>query len=200
MNLDAARNYAIECLTNDVPETHCYHDIIHTRDAVVPIALEIGRSEHLAQRDLALIETAAWFHDIGFLHTNNEHEQMSCDIAGTVLTKWDYGQDDINQIQAMIMATRLPQTPSGLLAAILCDADLNVLGQPNFRQRNKLLRQEMGNRGHLFSDAAWYSSQWRFAVEHRYHTNGARKWFNQAKVLSTQYLLDCMLQIQADVA
>lgn len=200
MKLTEAREYALERLTNDVPTTHCYHNVEHTRDGVVPVALEIGRKLNLSPHDLALLETAAWFHDIGLIHTNAEHERMGCAIAASVLTQFEYTQGEIERIETMIMATKVPQAPTDLLAAILCDADLDVLGREDFRPKNERLRQEMANLGQSFSDARWYSSQWRFIIEHHYHTPPARQRRTQQKMLNAQYLLDCMLRVQREVA
>lgn len=199
MNLEAARAYALNRLENDVPSNYDYHHIGHTRDVVVPGALNIGRSVNLDETDMILLETAAWFHDIGFIYSTKGHELTGCVIAAAVLSQFGYTPEHIELIQSMIMATLIPQSPPNLLAAILCDADLDVLGHPDFPTLNNALRQEMAMLGNTMSDAMWFSSQWRFVVEHRYHTEMARERRREGKRTNLQYLLSRISEIQRDV-
>ena len=59
--------------------------------------------------DLILLKTAAMYHDSGMLRTYTGHEEASCEIANEYLPGFGYKTDEIDQINKMIMATKLPQ-------------------------------------------------------------------------------------------
>ena len=49
----------------------------------------------------------------------------------------------ISQVTGCIAATRIPQTPTNLMEKIICDADLFHLGTEQFREKSRLLRDEL---------------------------------------------------------
>jgi hypothetical protein len=61
---------------------------------------------------LKLYATAALFHDAGFLEAPGNHEEISCKIARTHLSDFDYSEKEIEQVCELTMCTRLPQKPS----------------------------------------------------------------------------------------
>jgi hypothetical protein len=73
------------------------------------------------------------------------------------------------------MATRLPQSPHNLLEEILADADLDLLGRPDFFARNVSLQQELANYGHELHLKHWYEAQLAFLEQHTYFTPAAKR-------------------------
>jgi hypothetical protein len=73
----------------------------------------------------------------------------------------------------MIMATKLPQSPTSLLEEIMADADLDVLGREDFLIRNTKLREELAVTGKPVTDEHWYRAQIGFMKRHRYFTQAA---------------------------
>ena len=71
----------------------------------------------------------------------------------------------------MILATRLPQSPTTLNEKILCDADLDYLGREDFYTTGNKLFQEMLEQGAVENEREWNLVQRTFLVSHRYHTN-----------------------------
>ena len=170
----AAQTYALERITHDVPVHFCYHGVAHTRDDVLPAAVRLGECYELGADEMLLVQTAALFHDIGFVADAETHEAVSAAVAGEMLPRWGYSAEQIAIIQQMIRATRLPQSPTTLLDEILCDADLEVLGRADFLSHNLLLYAEMYGRGKRVGLATWYVDQADFLRTHRYHTEAAR--------------------------
>jgi hypothetical protein len=70
----------------------------------------------------------------------------------------------------MIMATEVPQRPIDALGEVLCDADLDYLGRPDFFRIGNLLFQELKSRGALSTEREWNELQVRFLSGHRYFT------------------------------
>jgi uncharacterized protein len=192
-DFESARQYVLRILEQDLPSGVLYHSLDHTRGDVVPAVERLAQLEGISDTDLLLVRTAAFFHDIGFIYRSEEHEAAGAKMIGEVLPGFGYSQSQIESIQKMIMATRLPQSPHTLLEKIIADADLDVLGRDDFFIRNKALRNELAGRGITVSDEQWYKSQLNFLKNHRYWTKAARKLRNKRKranILMMQQLLD----------
>jgi uncharacterized protein len=173
-DFEGARDYALERLERELPAALCYHSLGHTRDDVTPAAERLAAGEGVAGEELLLLRTAAYFHDLGFIERREDHEVIGARMTAEILPRFGYGPAQIVQIVAMIMATRLPQSPQTHLQQILADADLDVLGRPNFLEVNHSLRMELAHAGMPASDAEWYRVQLHFLRGHRYWTATAR--------------------------
>jgi uncharacterized protein len=170
-----ARAYALSRLEAELPLTVCYHSIWHTRDEVAMRVDWLARQEQLDTEARLLVKTSAYYHDIGFVKGSQDHERRSAAIAATVLPHFGYSLSQIREIQGMILATRIPQSPKTLLEEIVADADLDVLGRDDFLARSKALRAELAAVGERFDDRTWYTRQARFLQQHRYFTASARR-------------------------
>lgn len=174
-NFEQARRYALERLERDLPATCLYHSVAHTRDDVVPAVERLAALSHVTGEDLLLLCTAAYFHDLGFIERIDGHEAVGVQIAAAVLPTYGYTPAQIERISGMIMATRLPQSPTNLLEQFLADADLDVFGRPDFFERNRLLREELTLLQGSISDQEWYRGQITFLQNHEYWTEAAHQ-------------------------
>ncbi len=186
----AARAYALNRLESDVPAKFCYHDIVHTRDGVLPAAVRLAGMCGVDSADLLLLKTAALFHDLGFVQQAQGHEAISAEIAGSVLGEMGYSAEQIHTIQQTIRATALPQSPTTLLGKILCDADLDVLGRDDFLARNLLLYAELNLRGQAGDLRDWFINQYHFLTIHTYHTAAAHTLHDAGKQRNIERLMD----------
>lgn len=174
-NFMEAKHYAIEQLTHHLPPTITYHTSHHTLAEVVPAVDRLIAAEQVQNRtDQLLLRTAALYHDIGYTRAHFDHESISARIAGETLPELGYSARQIAKIKEMIMATKLPQSPHDLLAEILADADLDVLGSERFFVRNEDLRREMSFIYAPVSDEEWYAQQIKFLKSHHYFTTSER--------------------------
>lgn len=171
MNLALAEKYILHELETQLPAILYYHSIHHTLD-VTQAAMQLATAEGITDEEpRKLLRTAALFHDAGFLRTLNEHETASCELVHDVLPGFNYSPPQIEVICAMIMATRLPQAPESHLAEILCDADLDYLGRPDFEPIAHTLFLEFQARQIIAADEnAWNRLQEQFLVAHHYWT------------------------------
>ena len=174
-NVTAAVQYAYERLQHELRAEFSYHSLGHTFDDVLPNALRLADLAGVDDEDRLLLQTAAAFHDIGYPIDPDDHEAIGAQIASETLPKLGYTGEQIGRIQQMIRATKVPQSPQTLLDQLLCDADLDVLGRPDFAQRNHDLRDEMAARDEPSTLLSWYEGQHRFISNHRYHTSFARE-------------------------
>lgn len=174
-DLDAVRTYAHRRLSRELPASLAYHCVAHTADDVVPNARRIGLAEGLDAHDLAVLEAAAWFHDLGFVVRAEGHEAIGIGFATEVLPELGFSGTDLAALTDAVLATRVPQAPTTRLGAILADADLDVLGREDFFARNAALRDELAASGRVFDDAAWFGQQAEFVASHTYFTTTARR-------------------------
>lgn len=173
MDPQAAETYILARLRTGLPAHRSYHCYEHTLD-VYRTAITIAAAEGVTGEDLDLLKTAALFHDSGFLIQDEEHEQGSCRIARDVLPGFNYTPDGIERIVEMIMSTKIPQDPKDELGRILCDADLDYLGRPDFFRIGATLFEEFKHYGVLATEREWNELQVRFLDKHRYFTKRSK--------------------------
>lgn len=165
-----ARNYAESVLT-EIPKDFLYHNLQHTRD-VVSAAKEISSKSDIDGEDIEKILLAAWFHDVGYKATVEEHEQESVRMMSDKLEEWGVEQQKIKEVAEIIQSTRMPQSPKDELSKILCDADLHHLATPDFQEKSEDLRQELIKTcDRSISKKEWLNMNIQFLSGHSYFTN-----------------------------
>ncbi|MGN6639636.1 MAG: HD domain-containing protein [Mucilaginibacter sp.] len=135
----------------------------------------IAEAEGISDREQKLLLTAALFHDAGFLRMRVGHENESCNIARAYLPDYNYTEQEIDLICAMIMATKLPQSAQTHLEKILCDADLDYLGRNDFFTLSAKLFAEMRSEKLVKDEEEWDKEQIRFMEAHYYYTGTSQK-------------------------
>ena len=185
---DAARIYALDRLARELAPSLVYHSLAHTRDTVMPLASKLAVMEGLPAYQQELVNTGAAFHDLGFVSQYTGHEAVGARIAHEKLPGFGFSSEEIQTIECMIMATVLPQSPHTLLECIVADADLSILGQDIFLERNADLRREQASIGRVFSDSEWYNTQLKFIQRHRYFTASARALLDARKAVNAAAL------------
>jgi len=173
MDFHKAENYIKHLLQSELSPLLTYHDYDHTMD-VLQAAIELAGAEQIRDEEpLTLLKTAALFHDCGYVHAYENHEEESCRIAGEVLPGCGYRPEQIRTIQEMIMKTKVFAIPVTHLEQILCDADLYYLGGDNFESRGNQLYREWLAYGLIADEKEWNEKQIRFLEKHRYYTKSA---------------------------
>jgi uncharacterized protein len=180
MNLNHAREYILNRMARELSPNFYYHNLQHTFD-VHRACVELAAMEGVNSRDLALLETAAWYHDSGIFLTYDNHEEASVKIAREILPKFDYTAADLDVLECIILKTKLPQSAITLLGEILCDADLDYLGRPDFFMIAQRLRYEWLLMGKYYGLKEWYQLQLDFLGSHKYYTRAARMLRNEGK-------------------
>lgn len=181
INQAEAVAYALAQLRDKLSPKLVYHNLWHTQYDVLPGSVQLARQSGISKTELGLVMVAAAFHDIGFTEGYADHELIGCRVVTAVLPKFGFSTQQIEQVVGMIMATRLPQSPRNLLEAIIADADLALLGRPDFLTHNSCLRQEHANYGRPTDSKLWYTSQLAFLQNHTYFTAVAQSLYNEQK-------------------
>jgi hypothetical protein len=162
-------------LTEELPPNTVYHNLAHTMD-VIKAAHEIGTHTGLNASDMEIVLLACWFHDTGYIHTLDAHEEAGVRMASSFLTKQGYPDERIEKVSGCIRATKIPQRPSNLLEQVVCDADLAHLGKDQVVQKGELLRLELDRRfGKTFTDLEWLRHSIDFIGASHFWTEYARR-------------------------
>lgn len=171
MDYRAAKIYILARMRTELSAQLLYHGLHHTLD-VLQAAKALCDSEGVRGHSRTLVKTAALFHDAGFVHNKHAgHEYEGCIMARAVLPGFGYCGEDIETICGMIMATKIPQSPTNLLEEIICDADLDYLGREDFYDIGATLFQELSAYNLLHGEQSWNRLQVNFLTAHHFHTN-----------------------------
>lgn len=174
INFTGARDYIVEKMSGMLPPDLYYHGINHTVQDVTPAVKKHAMMAGVNGEELVLLETAAYYHDCGYLKQYYFNEPIAVDIAAEALPGFGYSNGQIEMIGRIIMATQLPQKPESFLEELICDADLDSLGREDFFITSHCLRLELAAYGQPTSVYEWYEKQLVFLESHTYFTEVAR--------------------------
>lgn len=166
------QEFVLDKLERELPHYIHYHNYKHTIDVVNQVEL-IGYGEGVDDEAILLLKTAGLFHDIGHIISYENHEYLSTCIAKQILASWHYTQEHIEKICKIIMATKLPPNPQTILEKIICDADLDYLGRPDFIPISNSLYLELKDMGKEIDIDTWNHQQVKFLTSHQYFTKTA---------------------------
>lgn len=171
---DQAMEHALDRLRSELPPTLFYHCAWHTEHDVLPAARRLGQLSGLSKTDQGLLEISAAYHDIGQIYISYGHEAISIKIMAEALPRFGFAPPDIERVTALIMATRMPQSPKNELEQLLADADMDGLGRTDFLDTSKALWRENAALGRPQSWVQWLERQLSFLRAHRYFSAPAR--------------------------
>lgn len=174
-------------------ERFVYHNLHHT-EQVVGNAVKIANHYQLSDQDFFIVVAASWCHDMGYLFDCSQHEARGERIAAAFLEEKGVNKEIIDQVSGCILATKMPQNPSGLLQQIVCDADLYHLGSDSFKEKNKLIRREV----EAFCNKDIDKNEWRIKTialfkAHHYHTDYCKDLLNQKKAQNLAEMEDKLI-------
>lgn len=174
MNQEGLKKFIHHKLATELDRRLLYHNLAHTIDVCNAVDF-LAKLEHVEGIDLSIIQTAALLHDIGMTKTYVGHEEAGIEIARDMLPKFGYPEDIITRVCDIILTTKMPQGAKNHLDQILCDADLDYLGRPDYHVisiRLKYEWDELGIKPTTLKE--WYLLQIQFLTAHSYYTVSAR--------------------------
>ncbi|MDB5126526.1 Pycsar system effector family protein [Mucilaginibacter sp.] len=186
--LRQVREYTLAYYKAHADSKLIYHDKQHTED-MVTAATQIGNHYQLSDRDFFIVQTAAWFHDLGYMIDIQHHEAQSTVLAENFLRKHSVDEADIADIKGCILATQMPQKPITQLEKIVCDADLFHLGTDDFFKKDKQMLKEYNALNHTdIGKLEWRRKSIKFLESHQYHTDYCQVLLNSGKQANIQTL------------
>ncbi len=158
-----------------------YHDWHHTI-SVKEWAIKIGEARNLNESDLEVLTLAALFHDTGFTHCYQGHENKSLHIAQDFFKTQNYPADQLKKILSCIEVTKITANPTTELERIMKDADLHSIGTNDFFKNSQNLRKEWKDLCDTsYSNLEWFQNDLDFWEAHSYFTPEAQTLLNKKK-------------------
>lgn len=178
---EKVKEHIEEVFKSEKFKTYSYHSLDHTKQ-VVNYSLEIGKGEGLSEKDLTILEIAAWFHDIGYEFGFMNHEERGVGKAVEFLENL-LPAKDLHQISELIMATRLNYPASNLMERIIQDADICHMGSSNYIIALNNLREEwLITQNRNYSNKEWLKLNISFFETRNYLTKTGSRLFDNIKV------------------
>ncbi len=159
----------VSLLKAKLPKHLTYHSLKHTL-YVLNRAVYIAEKEGVSGNNLRLLKVAGLCHDIGFIQTHINHEEIGCKIVRNHFETYNLTSEEVEQICGMIMATKIPQQPKNLLEEILADADLEYLSTNKFKVVSSKLFLELKHYNSQLTQKQWNTIQIAFLQKHKYFT------------------------------
>lgn len=193
MNFTKAKSFIVNYLKDRLPANLHYHGIHHSLD-VCKAAHRIGKSENQSQTNIYLLQTAALYHDAGFAVRYINNEELGAELAEKTLPNFDFSATQIQEICSMILMTNIKAIPKTKMEKILCDADYDYLGRPDFHAIADNLYLELQENGFNYSQIEWDTIQLKFLMKHNYYTESAKK---EREELKQKYLEEIRQRIHS---
>lgn len=178
--LKDVKEYVITFLSENLSDDLTYHSVSHTKDVVRSVN-ELANEQRFGNDEKEMLNIAAWFHDIGYTKSQEEHEKFSAIMAREYLMELEYDEEKISKIEGCILATKMPQSPANSLEQTLCDADLMHLAAKDYFQKADLLHKEIEKtKLCTIPEKEWMQMNQEFLDSHCFFTEYAQKTYDSA--------------------
>jgi predicted metal-dependent HD superfamily phosphohydrolase len=178
-----------------------YHNLQHTRN-VLARAKEIASQYDVADKDLAILYIAVWFHDTGHLFVEPAmHEVKSIELMKTFFTSeaTKEEQDDlITSVEKCIWATHVPSNPKTIPEQIIADADTYHLGTKDFKNTNKQIKKEYLLRKLISNHTNWNRRSLEFIEAHQFQTLYCQALLEEGKQKNMERLREKLIKNESD--
>lgn len=188
--LQKVEEHIFQLHKDTLSEQYTYHNYNHTLRVVNGLE-EILRAVEVTERDAANLRYAAWFHDVGYIISPEDHEEKSAQIAKQYLLEEGVSQEDVLVVMQLILATKLDYTPKNDLECIIKDADFAHFTDENYCEICSLLRKEIETICKKnITDLEWQQQNKEMMLyKQRYYTSYAQQnW--QPKKLKNLFLIE----------
>lgn len=166
-----------------------YHCASHTLDYVYPESVILATAEGFNEDELLLIAVAALYHDMGFVEQYPENEPIGAEKARKYAenSNSDTLRTGSQIIFDSVLNTNMRTPPKNKFEEVIRDADLSVMGKPEFIEWNHRLKQEVlqhpesGMYQSALDDQKWAKSQLKFLKTHQWFTEAATTMYQKQK-------------------
>ena len=158
-----------------------YHTVTHLLDVLTALDQLCAPAPPPRQ-----VQLAAWYHDAVYTGAAGADEQASADLATATLPGTGLAEAEVAEVERLVLLTRSHSPATGdATGALLCDADLAVLGRDSAGYA-RYLKQVRAEYAHV-SEPDWITG--RSAVVHHllaqeplFRTGvGAQRWQTRAR-------------------
>ena len=173
-------------MKENLPDFLTYHSIDHIMD-VANVCDKYIKYYDIDNDHAKLIRIAAISHDLGFVASPKDHEERSI-VEIRPLLELILDDTEIETINGMIRATKVPQQPKTFFEEIIADADLDYLGRDDYDKLSYGLYKELMHYEVIKTDKEWLNIQIDFLENHHYHTSYAKEHRSDKKLKKLEEL------------
>lgn len=195
-----AEQYVIKLFEENINDNLVFHNLNHTKYVVGKVN-EIAAHYRLSEREMFILNVAAWFHDTGYLFVKpEEHEEKSVEVMKSFFQQHEYEITIVEAVGDCIMATKYNIEPNGILQEIICDADTFNFGNKDFKMTNKLVFRELNNikMGGVSKDL-FNRQTYKMLQGHRFYTGYCQEKLNDGKKANMKRLEKKLADIEEQV-
>ncbi|CAL2102876.1 Phosphohydrolase [Tenacibaculum sp. 190130A14a] len=191
--------FVIHELNENLDSKFLYHNIAHTQ-RVVEKTKELIVDAKVEGEEAENLIMAAWFHDIGYISSMENHEDASIEKASKFLKEKGLSEDRIQKVSKLIEATKMSVVPQTESEKLLKDADCSHIGGKNYAEYSELLRREWElTQNRVVSDNDWIEENINFlTTQHRFYSDTASKKWDKVKGKNLVQLLKEQKKIKQD--
>ena len=199
--VEKAEKYVINFLNENLNNEYVFHNLSHTK-RVVEKTQELIEGENIAEAEAQQLLLAAWFHDVGYAKTIENHESKSVELAKAFLTSEGVSDEDIKAISNIISATKMDFEPKTIADKIIRDADCSHIGSKNYGDYKALLRKEWElTQKKVLSENEWLEMNIDFlSNKHRFYTDFASSNWEKAKGKNLAQLLKSQKKLKQEAS
>ncbi|MGB5458324.1 MAG: HD domain-containing protein [Eudoraea sp.] len=163
----------IEQLKEKLPNYLSYHSMDHIID-VANVCNDYIEYYDIPEEMAKLLRIAAICHDYGYIESSIDHEERSI-VAIKPFLSPILNSKEMEIVNGMIRATKVPQEPKTFYEEILADADLDYLGRKDYDEISAKLFNEYLHFDIVSNKIEWLDLQIWFLENHKFHTDFAKK-------------------------
>ncbi|WP_299164028.1 HD domain-containing protein [uncultured Eudoraea sp.] len=163
----------IEQLKEKLPNYLSYHSMDHIID-VANVCNDYIEYYDIPEEMAKLLRIAAICHDYGYIESSIDHEERSI-VAIKPFLSPILNSKEVEIVNGMIRATKVPQEPKTFYEEILADADLDYLGRKDYDEISTKLFNEYLHFDIVSNKIEWLDLQIWFLENHKFHTDFAKK-------------------------
>lgn len=163
----------IEQLKEKLPNYLSYHSMDHIID-VANVCNDYIEYYDIPEEMAKLLRIAAICHDYGYIESSIDHEERSI-VAIKPFLSPILNSKEVEIVNGMIRATKVPQEPKTFYEEILADADLDYLGRKDYDEISAKLFNEYLHFDIVSNKIEWLDLQIWFLENHKFHTDFAKK-------------------------
>jgi predicted metal-dependent HD superfamily phosphohydrolase len=177
----SSSEFVSKFLMDNLPAEFTYHNLEHTLE-VFEAVTELGANYSLPDEEMENLQTAAWFHDTGFVKGYTGHEYKSVEIAEGYLKTICCPDARIARITGLILVTELANKPENLSEEIIRDADILHIGKENFFSKCLTLKSEREIFNHeIITKSEWLQTCLDFISQTTFFTQYANQKFEAGR-------------------
>lgn len=186
--------FMISKMEKELPSILYYHGVHHTLDVIASVQ-RIAREENISDDEHLLLNTAALFHDSGYIFMYHNNEELAIKMARKILPDFGYTPNQIHIISGIIRTTKVRNKPKTHLQMIMNDADYDYLGRKDYFKVAATLHKELLAQGMKMGKSDWIKMQIRFLEKHQYYTDWSKKNRQNQKLANMAKLIRTLTEI-----